>query len=49
MRCNHLVIAGLLESTSYAKADFLAMHLEQHLRFTIDRQGRLKSEWNDDY
>ena len=47
--CNHLVIAGLLESRSYAMADFLSMHLEQHLQFTIDRQGRLKSQWDDYY
>jgi outer membrane biosynthesis protein TonB len=47
--CNHLVIAGLLESDDYAKADFLSMHLEQHLEFTIDRQGRLECEWADYY
>lgn len=47
--CNHLIIAGLLESVDYAKADFLAMHLEQHLQFTIDRQGKLKSQWDDYY
>ena len=47
--CNHLVIAGLLESRSYAMADFLSMHLEQHLQFTIDRQGRLNSQWDEYY
>jgi hypothetical protein len=25
------------------------MHLEQHLQFTIDHQGRLKSQWDDYY
>lgn len=47
--CNHLIIAGLLESENYAKADFLSMHLEQHLQFTIERQGRLKSQWSEYY
>lgn len=43
------MIAGLLDSRSYAKAGFLAMHRELQLRFTIDEHGRLKSECNDDY
>ena len=47
--CNHLIITGLLESQNYAKADFLAMNLEQHLNFTIDRQGKLQSQWDDHY
>lgn len=47
--CNHLILTGLLESPTYAKADFLAMNLEQHLNFTIDRQGKLKSQWDDHY
>jgi hypothetical protein len=47
--CNHLVIAGHLESVNYAKADFLAMHLEQHLQFTIDRHGRVQIQWPEFY
>ncbi|KAH0790176.1 hypothetical protein GPJ56_005912 [Histomonas meleagridis] len=47
--CNHLVIAGLFESDDYPKAEFLSMHLEQHLNYTIERQGKLKSQWKDYY
>jgi hypothetical protein len=42
--CNHLVIPGHLELTNYAKADFLAMYLEQYVQFVIDRQGRLECQ-----
>jgi hypothetical protein len=48
-QCNRLASVGVLESTSGAKADFIAMHPERHLCFTIDRRGRLKSEWDGCY
>ena len=43
--CNHIVVAGLLESPAFAEADFLSMHLEQHLHFGIERIGRLRPQW----
>lgn len=44
--CNHLVIAGILDDDDFSKADFLAMHLEQHLDYEIRRDGRLPEQWD---
>ena len=47
--CNHLIIAGILTNPDYAKADFLAMNLEQHMRFDIQRHGKLPEQWEEYY
>lgn len=46
---NHLIIAGILTHIDYARADYLAMHLEQHLSFHIERHGKLPEQWQEYY
>ena len=46
---NHLIIAGYLTDLDYARADYLAMHLEQHMAFEIERHGKLPEQWDEYY
>ena len=46
---NHLIIAGYLTDLDYARADYLAMHLEQHMAFEIERHGKLPEQWEEYY
>lgn len=46
---NHLIIAGILTHLDYARADFLAMHLEQRMCFHIERHGKLPEQWAEYY
>lgn len=46
---NHIIITGDITKIEYAKADFLSMHLEQHLQFGIKREGKLPELWSEHY
>jgi len=46
---NRIIIAGDITKLDFSRADYLGLHIEQYLKFSVERIGKLPEQWPDYY